>query len=198
MMSSDRMPRFPSARGTVARAQRNGREAALPGNPAELDDCSLQRLRGRNARGRPPGSRRKDATVSHHVEPERLEVLAALLDHDPEASYKADAWVTARGLPADACLIESATADEWDLADAIRGDSMAMADAEAIAILLRLAGRSPLAALFAKELRQMFLDGKPEARAAAFGVVYWSVAMVGMCDATQDQAAALLARIGTS
>lgn len=136
--------------------------------------------------------------MSQQAEPARLDVLAALLDHDPDASCQADAWVTAHGAPADACLIDSATADEWNLADAIRGDSMAVADAGAIATLLRLAGRSPLASALASELRERFLDGKPDAHAAVFGAVYWHLAMLGLCDAAKEQAAALLSRIGTS
>ena len=136
--------------------------------------------------------------MSQRVEPERLDVLAALLDHDPDASFRADAWVTARGTPADACLIDSATAGEWDLADAIRGGSMAVADAGAIAALLRLAGRSPLAGALASELREQFLAGQPGARAAVFGAVYWRLAMPGLCDAAKEQAAALLSGIGTS
>ena len=136
--------------------------------------------------------------MSQRAEPGRLDVLAALLDHDPDASCQADAWVTAHGGPADLCLIDSATAGEWDLADAIRGDSMAIAEAGALAALLRLAGRSPLAGALARELRERFPAGKPDAHAAVFGAVYWHLAMLGLCDAAKDQAAALLSRIGTS
>ena len=136
--------------------------------------------------------------MSWQAEPERLDVVAALLDHDPDASFRADAWVTAHGAPADACLIDSATAGEWDLADAIRGDSMTVSDAGAIAALLRLAGRSPLAGALASELRQQFLAGNPGDRAAVFGAVYWHLAMLGLCDAAKEQAAALLSGIRTS
>jgi hypothetical protein len=127
--------------------------------------------------------------VTELVEDERLDVLAALLDHDPDASREAGAWVTARGMPADACLIESATAGEWDLAEAIRGNSMAVANTEAIATPLRLAGRSPLAGALSRELCERFLDRDPEGHVTVFGAVYWRLAMLGLCDAAKEQAA---------
>jgi hypothetical protein len=62
------------------------------------------------------------------TQPERLDVLAALLEADPDASREADAWVKADLSAAEASLIDSATPGEWDLAAAVRGNALSDAD----------------------------------------------------------------------
>lgn len=76
-------------------------------------------------------------------------MLAALLDHDEVLSERAGARTGRDGEPlsaADARLLDEATDAERELADAIRGPSGALSDADAVTIadLLRLADDSPL------------------------------------------------------
>jgi len=128
---------------------------------------------------------------------ERLDVLSALLDLDPDASSQASAWVRADGSAADAALIDSATAEEWDLAAAVRGEAMNDADAYAIAALLGLADGSALAGALRIALREAFLDGDPADHAGAFAAAYRRLAAPGLDDEARERADRLLRHLGS-
>jgi hypothetical protein len=132
--------------------------------------------------------------------PERLGVLAALLEFDAERSDIADVWTHADGRPyadAEAALITSATMEEWALADALRGgpDQAPGKDTGTIADLLRLADGTDAATLLCLGLRETLLDGRPGDRDAAFAGVYRRLALPGLDAAGRDRASALLGHL---
>ena len=132
--------------------------------------------------------------------PERLDVLAALVEFDANRSDIADVWTHADGRPyadAEAALITSASLDEWTLADALRGGPDQAPDevSAALAELLRLAGRSDAAASFGQSLRDIFLDQKPEDRIAAFADTYRRLALPALGSDGDEKANAVLDQI---
>lgn len=139
-----------------------------------------------------------NGTIPGH---ERLGVLAALVEFDAERSDLADVWTHADGRPyadAETALITSATLAEWELAGALRGgsDQAPGKDSAAMADLLGLADGTDAATLLLLGLREAFLDGKPDDRAAAFADVYRRLALPGMDDAGRGKAEAVLGSLG--
>ena len=131
------------------------------------------------------------------AEPGRLDVLAALLEADPDVSREACAWVRADGSAAEASLIDSATASEWDLAAAVRGEAMNDADVNAIVALLRLADGSALAGALGIALREAFLSNDPADHAATFAGVYRRLAAPGLDREATERADTLLRHLGS-
>jgi hypothetical protein len=114
--------------------------------------------------------------------PERLDVLAALVEFDSDRSDLADMWVHQDGMPYaddEAALVTSATIGEWTLAEALRGGPGQAQDGHsaAVADLLRLAGGTDAATLLLLGLREVFFDGKPDDPAAAFADVFRRLAL---------------------
>ena len=107
--------------------------------------------------------------MSEIGEPERLAVLAA--------------------------LVLKPTTDELRLAEALRGGGMTGAEAEAVAGLLRLADGSPLAGPLRVRLREAFLDGEPQAPAAAFAYIFRRLALPELDGEAKEHAETLLARL---
>jgi hypothetical protein len=134
--------------------------------------------------------------VTDVTEPERLDVLAALLEADPEGSREADAWVRADGSPAEASLIDSATPGEWDLAAAVRGGGMNDVDVNAIVALLRMAEGTPLAGALRIGLHDRFLDDEPADHAAVFADAYRRLALPGLDSEARESAEPLLQHLG--
>jgi hypothetical protein len=136
----------------------------------------------------------------------RLIVIAALVGYDAPGSRAADCWVHADGTPysaADAELIETATASEWQLARALRGghDETCDPDATALSELLRLADGTPLADVLAVGLRQVFLlpddswhAPAREERTSAFADLYRRLALPAI-EGDLREAEAILCRL---
>lgn len=143
--------------------------------------------------------------TSEEGRPLRLSAVAALVALDPVASHEANACVGLEGNPFnenEAHLVVSATAEEWLLADALRGfpgAEVPVPDEEAIAGLLRLAEGSPQAPVLAVSLCQKFLipddSWHAPARgecASAFADLYRTLALPGMPPNAAEQAMVLL------
>ena len=129
--------------------------------------------------------------------PERLEVLAALVEFDASRSDLADFWTHADGRPYaddEAALVTSASLGEWELADALRGGSGQAPGpaAHAIAALLRLATGTDAATLLLLGLREAFLDDQPRDRVGAFADVYRRLALPVLDGETTERAKAVL------
>ncbi|HVB45744.1 MAG TPA: hypothetical protein VNF47_23975 [Streptosporangiaceae bacterium] len=134
----------------------------------------------------------------------RLDVLAALVSCDTPASRAADSWVHPDGTrcsAADADLLDSATSDEWQVAEALRGEpgELSGPDASALAALLKLALGTAPATLLCVGLRQAFTlpdDSLPAParaeRTAAFADLYRRLALPGLGNDSKKRAAALL------
>jgi hypothetical protein len=139
--------------------------------------------------------------------PERLPVVAALIDCDKVASRAADSWVHTDGQPyspQESEMIDSASADERQLAEGLRGGSARAADPDGpmIAGLLRLADGTDLAPLLRAGLRQMFLipddswhAAAREDRTAEFAGLYRRLALPGLGEDARQRADTLLAGI---
>jgi hypothetical protein len=135
--------------------------------------------------------------VTETPECERLVIIAALLEADPDASHAANAWVKADGSPADESLIYAATSEDWDLAAAVRGHAMNDVDVNAIIALLRMAASSPRADALWMGLRELFFDDDPADHASAFAGVYRHVALPGLDHVVRDRASVLLGHLAT-
>jgi hypothetical protein len=133
--------------------------------------------------------------------PERLDVLAALVEFDANRSDIADFWTHADGRPyadAEAALITSASLGEWALADALRGgpDQAPDKDSAALAALLRLTANTSGAVPFSQGLREAFLDGQPVDRVAECADVFRRLALPALALDDKRRANAILAQIG--
>jgi len=140
-----------------------------------------------------------DGVTIGYEGPERLPVLAALLFCDQARSWETDRWMCADGTPVPAHkvrLVSAATDVEWELADAIRGESGQAAVAGA---LLQLADGTD-AAVLRLRLRQAFLpNGVPGVavaeRPAAFAAVYRKLALPGLDADSAARAEVMLAQL---
>jgi hypothetical protein len=134
----------------------------------------------------------------------RISALAALVDFDVPASRAGQGRVHSDGTlytAAETELIDSATSQERQLAQALHAGYGGTSDPEAGALseLLKLAGGTPRASLFATGLCQAFLipdDSHPapahEERTAAFADLYRRLELPCLKGTARERALAIL------
>jgi hypothetical protein len=132
--------------------------------------------------------------------PLRMDVLAALVSLDVDASRTAVAWTGADGTPytaAETDLIDGANDDEWEVAGQLRVSP----DPAAVARLLGVAAGSQTAVLLSSALREAFQPLDDESvipagqRSARFAGLFRALALPGLDNGAREQAAAILDRV---
>lgn len=143
-----------------------------------------------------------------NIGPPRIGALAALVGFDALASRAGHARVHYDGTlctAAETELIDSATSQERHLARALHGGYAETSDPQAgpLSELLKLAGGTPRASVFATGLCQAFLipdDSNPapahEDRTAAFADLYRRLELPCLVGAARERAVTILAGLG--
>jgi hypothetical protein len=128
--------------------------------------------------------------------PLRMDVLAALVNVDIEASRAAEAWTRADGRPctaAEADLVDSGTDDEREISSELHEGP----DLAAIAQLLTLAAASDAAVLLSAGMRETLQPPVPRGeRTAAFADLYRRLVLPGLDAGAREQATTLLVTVG--